>query len=243
MLGVQVLHPGARRQGVGVIGQSHTGGFLGAQHLLAPGIDIALPGFDPHLLAGLRINAPTLSSRAGLALWYALLTAGPGNEGGCSAGLVLLLEGGNAVVTLGLLVVELVLLRVDNDHGVTNSPGQLLLTGTLDGHVGNKITDLTHLSLGVGHDFHSVVLRIRPFRIEPLQSFQRLGGFDPGLAAMRNDHHAIPVEVGTAESFRNAGVNTDSIGHLPKSSASLLVAVVDDELGDLESTAMRITNE
>ena len=60
---------------------------------------------------------------------------------------------------------------------------------------------------------------------------------------MRNDHHAISVEVGTAESLRNAGVNTDGVSRLPKGAASLLVTVVDHELGDLESTAMRITNE
>ena len=107
-----------------------------------------------------------------------LNTLGPGNKSSrtfIGATLVLPLESGDAVINLGLLVVEIMLLGIDDYHGMADGPGQLVGTGALQGHVCNKIGHLTHLGLSIRHPLHSLVPGICPLGLEALETLEWSG--------------------------------------------------------------------
>ena len=153
----------------------------GRDHDLAPG-----PGVDRSALCR--------SSRTlGVDVCRALRM---GQEsGGAAFGLVLLLQLGDAVVLLGLLVIEPVLSGVDHDHGVPDGAGQLSGRGALELHVGDQVRDDAHLLLGVllRHDRHARPVRVRPLRVESLEALKKTGKLNltpvlRGLEVQRQKH-------------------------------------------------------
>nr|AIE38388.1 hypothetical protein [Siphovirus contig89]AIE38431.1 hypothetical protein [Siphovirus contig89]AIE38474.1 hypothetical protein [Siphovirus contig89]AIE38517.1 hypothetical protein [Siphovirus contig89]AIE38560.1 hypothetical protein [Siphovirus contig89] len=177
---------------------------------------------------------------------YILDTLGPGNKSGCTfigATLVLPLQCGDAIVYLGLFVVEIMLLGINNNHGVTNSPGQFIGTGTLESHVSNKIGYLTHLGLSIRHPLHPRVARICSLGVESLQSLEWSGGTNPGLSLVGNYQDGVAIKISTAKTLSDRRMDPNSIPSIAKNTSRLLTSVVNSERRNLESPAMRITHE
>lgn len=79
-----------------------------------------------------------ICSRSGLSLVDVCRSRGPRDQSsstGVSLTLIFDLQLSDVVVLLRLLVVELVLLSIDDHHGVTNSTNNLVVLSTLNGHV------------------------------------------------------------------------------------------------------------
>ena len=74
----------------------------------------------------------------------------------------------------------MVLGRVDDHHGVAHGPGDVVLGGALQGHVGDEVGHHAHLLLGhgLGHDLHTRALGVLGLGVEALQPLQGTGGLD-----------------------------------------------------------------
>ena len=264
--GIHRLHGRTRRELESTLGLSQPGrlGFrrdglptddvaLGIPNRLAPGLASRLP----HLLASDGIDGTTILVRTGLAIRNVDRALGSRDQGRSTSclttiihTLILLLELLDAIVLVGLLVIELVLLGIDDHHGMTDRTFNVLRIGTLDGHIGDQVRDLTHLHLLallgnqtgiVGLDVlgQSVPLR----RIKILQTVQRRRMLDLSFV-VRNDQHGITIEVRTRQNLGDMMVDTDGILRFAgQVLQAFLVAIVHHEFWHLEGAGVRESNQ
>src|ERR1700743_770330 len=134
-------------------------------------------GLFEYLGTSSLVYRTTVCCRPGLSFRNQQLRSSTGHDGGCTSQatsrsntLVLLLETSNSIVYIGLLVIQVVFLGVDDNHAVPYSSSDLFWLGTLDSHVGNQVTDITHqLLLGARREsLHSLVCWVSSLGIEVL---------------------------------------------------------------------------
>ena len=175
-------------QGIGVISLGHLGRLLCAHLLLGDdltGLLIYTAGLIVEIIRCLVgfLTSFGINHTASLTLRYRLLTLGTGNQ--CSTAfmilailivmaLVLTFKFSNTIVRFTAFPIKLMLLRIDDNHGMPNSSCKLIIACTCQGHIHNQIRDNSHLFLGISFCHQLRMIRVSfwnfvfQFRIEPL---------------------------------------------------------------------------
>ena len=127
----------------------------------------------------------------------------------------LLPKGGDVVLLLRALVVQLVLSGVDDHHAVLDGLHDVTLGGPFQCHIGDEVRDLPHLYLGglfgeepdTGLAFGGVF----NFGVEVLQPSKGGGRFYVHPPTGRDDNDLVTIEVRSREPLRNLGVDTNGV--------------------------------
>src|SRR6266576_1872279 len=97
-----------------------------------------------------------------------------------------------AVLYIGSLVIQLMLDRIDDYHGMTHCLSYLLRTSAFNGHVCDKVGHIAHLLLlsSLTQHLHAWVLWIGDRRIEVLELSQRRRCLQCAMT-IRDDQHCV----------------------------------------------------
>ena len=139
--------------------------------------------------------------------------------------------------------------RINNNHGVLNSTGNITFRCTTKSHISNEIGNNPHFLLLFLflHEAHAIGISFRYciccLRVKVLQILQSGGGFNIDFARHRNSHDSIAIEVCTRQPFCNLSVDTDSVLYRTKIPTARQVLIVDRHKWNFKGTCMRKTNQ
>src|SRR5207248_1954381 len=141
--------------------------------------------------------------------------------------------------------VQMMLLCVDNDHGVPNCSSELGMCCSTNRHIRDQVRDCTHLlALLFGrHSGNIAAFRnLVVLRIEILETLEWRFSLDLSVV-VRNNQNGVAIEVRTGQTSSDVTVDTDGILGLTEKLLGFGMSVVHGELRDLELPTMRISDQ
>src|SRR5690606_17780451 len=132
----------------------------------------------------------------------------------------------------------MVFLSINNHHGMTNCSSKLMIIGTHDSHVSDKVRNIAHLELLVTSS-HSrrIIRKLIHLRIEVLKPLKRTLSLDLSRI-VRNNQNSISVEVSTRQALCNFSIDTNSIYGILDQALSITIFVVNRKLRNLKCPTM-----